>query len=70
MANYWAVGAHVSGQDMSEDFITRGFWFGDRDGRAASIRAAALSSVASELFAGNTGPLPSLPGVTQSARPA
>ena len=31
MANYWVVGATVSGQDMSGDFITRGFWFGDRE---------------------------------------
>ncbi|MFD1949860.1 hypothetical protein ACFSGX_03635 [Sphingomonas arantia] len=31
MANYWVVGATVSDQDMSDDFITRGFWFGDRD---------------------------------------
>ena len=31
MASYWVVGATVSGQDMSEDFISRGFWFGDRE---------------------------------------
>jgi hypothetical protein len=35
--------------------------------RTASIRAAALSSAASELFSGSTGPLPSPP---QSSRPA
>jgi len=29
--NYWVVGATVSLQDMSDDFITRGFWFGDRE---------------------------------------
>lgn len=29
MANYWAVGATVQGQDMSDDFIARGFWFAD-----------------------------------------
>ena len=25
------VGATVSGQDMSDDFISKGFWFGDRE---------------------------------------
>jgi hypothetical protein len=29
MPNYWAVGAFVQDNDMSEDFIRRGFWFGD-----------------------------------------
>src|SRR5574337_36645 len=31
MGTYWVVGATVSGQDMSSDFIDRGFWFGDRE---------------------------------------
>ena len=31
MSNYWVVGATVSGQDMSNDFITKGFWFGDQE---------------------------------------
>jgi hypothetical protein len=38
--------------------------------RTASLQAAALSSVASELFAGHTSPLPALPSLTQSAKPA
>ncbi len=31
MPSYWVVGATVSAQDMSDDFITRKFWFGDRE---------------------------------------
>ena len=37
MANYWVVGATVSDQDMSDDFISRGFWFGDREDVQSTI---------------------------------
>ena len=41
MANYWVVGATVSDQDMSADFITRGFWFGDREDAQDTINQIA-----------------------------
>ena len=43
MANYWVVGATVSGQDMSDDFITKGFWFGDREDVQDTINQIAAS---------------------------
>lgn len=37
MANYWIVGATVSGQDMTKWFVKHGFWFGDKDTAQADI---------------------------------
>ncbi len=34
---YWIVGATVEDQDMSGDFIERGFWFGTRDTAQTTI---------------------------------
>ncbi len=31
MPNYWVVGATVSGQNMSDDFLQKGIWFADRE---------------------------------------
>lgn len=31
MSNYWIVGATVQDENMRDEFISRGFWFGDRD---------------------------------------
>ncbi len=37
MANYWIVGATVSGQDMTAWFIKHGIWFGNKDTAQSDI---------------------------------
>ncbi len=53
MVNYWVVGATVSYQDMADDFITRGFWFGDRED---------VQSTINQIAAGDRLAIKSMPG--------